>query len=39
MVFAEFCDTNCVPILVSDFDYKAKMGSHFVLLLAVVGTH
>ncbi len=39
MVFAELCDTNCVPILVSDFDYKAKMGSHFVLLLAVVGTH
>ncbi len=38
MVFAEFCDTNYVPILVSDFDYKANTGSHFVFLLGVVGT-
>ncbi len=33
MVFAELSDTNYAGILLSDFEYRPKRGSHFVLLL------
>ncbi len=39
MVFAELSDTNYVGILLSDFEYRPKGGSHFVLIMYLVVVH
>ncbi len=38
MVFAELSDTNCVGILLSDFEHRPKRGSHFVLIHVLGGS-
>ncbi len=38
MVFAELSDTNYVGTLLSDFEYRPKRGTHFVLIHVLGGS-